>query len=383
MGAAGARRLLEPQVTLPFLEKLLQVLAQGGFTSTYKYAVLLGLIDLCVEAGQPPTSVTTTQLARRVVELYWPQVRPFDGKPLLNSAGKQAGIVSLIAAYIEDHGDIVSPGMAVLCDATGFADLLREVEWILIEYPLPRVQRVGPHHDAFIYEVNWDTTVSRSRFLRGKQRRSDFDNAIRFVDGAALELVRLAPVLVPLLRAEWTAKVSALNALAEARLAEHLFGRDRIDHSPLHRPLRSLQNGRCFYCNGSLSGGASQVDHFLPWSRYPDDGIDNLLLAHDRCNREKLYFLADIGFGHRWHARSLEQSGQLDEIASEVRWARDWTRTRGVVASVYQTVPDGVRLWAGEGNLRRVAIADLPAVHSFGRGLIATEPRSQHRHNEG
>ena len=219
-------------MTLPFLEKLLQVLAQGGFTSTYKYAVLLGLIDLCVEAGQPPTSVTTTQLARRVVELYWPQVRPFDGKPLLNSAGKQAGIVSLIAAYIEDHGDIVSPGMAVLCDATGFADLLREVEWILIEYPLPRVQRVGPHHDAFIYEVNWDTTVSRSRFLRGKQRRSDFDNAIRFVDGAALELVRLAPVLVPLLRAEWTAKVSALNALAEARLAEHLFGRDRIDHSP-------------------------------------------------------------------------------------------------------------------------------------------------------
>ena len=125
------------------------------------------------------------------------------------------------------------------------------------------------------------------------------------------------------------------------------------------------------------------MDHFLPWSRYPDDGIDNLLLAHDRCNREKLHFLADIGFGHRWHDRSLEQSGQLDEIATEAPWARDWTRTRGVVASVYQAVPDGVRLWAGEGNLRRVAIADLPEVHSFGRGLIATEPRAPHRHNEG
>lgn len=46
---------------IPFLEKLLQILAQGGFVATYKYAVLLGLIDLCIESGTPPTSVTTAR----------------------------------------------------------------------------------------------------------------------------------------------------------------------------------------------------------------------------------------------------------------------------------------------------------------------------------
>ncbi len=64
-----------------FGEKILSVLDRGSFTSTYKYAVLLGLLDLALEAtrrdGAPPTSVTTAQLASRVIELYWPHVREF------------------------------------------------------------------------------------------------------------------------------------------------------------------------------------------------------------------------------------------------------------------------------------------------------------------
>ena len=32
-----------------FGEKLLSLLDEGAFTATYKYAVLLGLIDLCME----------------------------------------------------------------------------------------------------------------------------------------------------------------------------------------------------------------------------------------------------------------------------------------------------------------------------------------------
>ena len=81
-------------MTLPFLEKLLQVLGQGGFSATYKYAVLPGLMDLCIEAGHPPSSVTTAQLARRVVELYWPQVRPFRalGRVLDQNRGVPATI---------------------------------------------------------------------------------------------------------------------------------------------------------------------------------------------------------------------------------------------------------------------------------------------------
>jgi hypothetical protein len=58
-----------------FAERLLELLDQGSFQTTYKYAVLLGLMDLCVEhtsaKGAAPTSVTTRQLAEKVLELYW------------------------------------------------------------------------------------------------------------------------------------------------------------------------------------------------------------------------------------------------------------------------------------------------------------------------
>ena len=59
--------------TIAFAEKVLALLRQGAFTATYKYAVLIGLIDLSLEgytgAGMPPESVTT---ARRSFVHCWP-----------------------------------------------------------------------------------------------------------------------------------------------------------------------------------------------------------------------------------------------------------------------------------------------------------------------
>ncbi len=360
-------------MTLPFLEKLLQVLAQGGFSATYKYAVLLGLIDLCVEAGHPPTSVTTAQLARRVVELYWPQVRPFPATRgvLRQNRGSLGKIAEMILAFRQSHPDLMSPPRTGPSSPVGFAALIDEVEWKLVEMPLPRLQRVGGGDERFIYEINWKEGVSRPHFLRYKGGDgAAFDNRILLQPGAAESLVALAAVIRPLVQQQWSVMVRAINALPEAELDGFLFGVERIALGALQRPLRALQGGRCFYCAGALATGPSEVDHFLPWSRYPDDGLDNLLLAHDSCNLKKLHFLADLDFGRRWQARSVEESARLDEIAGGARWVRDRTRTFGVVASVYQGVPDGVRLWSGGDRLRRVDIGDLGEVHGFGRGLL-------------
>jgi hypothetical protein len=61
-----------------FAEKLLALLDEGRFTATYKYAVLIGLMDLCMEnsldSGLAPESVTTRQLAEKIIEIYWPHV---------------------------------------------------------------------------------------------------------------------------------------------------------------------------------------------------------------------------------------------------------------------------------------------------------------------
>jgi len=46
-----------------FAEKVLELLEDGRFTATYKYAVLLALMDVCLErtqaSGAPPDTFTT------------------------------------------------------------------------------------------------------------------------------------------------------------------------------------------------------------------------------------------------------------------------------------------------------------------------------------
>lgn len=77
---------------LAFAEQLLTVLREGRFVATYKYAVVLGLMDLCLEqssrSGAAPTSVTTVQLAQKIIQLYWPHARPFraPSRPLASPA---------------------------------------------------------------------------------------------------------------------------------------------------------------------------------------------------------------------------------------------------------------------------------------------------------
>lgn len=68
---------------IAFAQKLMTLLEQGSFSTSYKYALLLALIDCCAEYagddGLAPTSVTTRQIAEKVLALYWQQSAPFAG----------------------------------------------------------------------------------------------------------------------------------------------------------------------------------------------------------------------------------------------------------------------------------------------------------------
>jgi 5-methylcytosine-specific restriction endonuclease McrA len=346
-----------------FLEKLLQLLIQGGFTSTYKYAVLLALLDLSMEQGSPPTSLTTTQLAQRIIELYWPQVRPYQKRVLQQNAGRQASIASLIENFHRAHPELTSVSKRNIHPE--YKKLLRDVEWVLVEYPLPRLQRVGGAEERFLYEINWDDSIKRSAF-----NSPQFDNRILFKPGAAESLLSLAPVLRPLLQQHWMAKIRQLNRLPESELESFLFGAERARLLPLQKPLKELQGGACFYCQEELDA-KSQVDHFLPWSRYPDDGLDNLVLAHGSCNSSKSNLLAAPAFAERWEKRSRDDSALLDQIAGQKNWIRDRTRTFGIVAGVYQNLPEGIWLWSGRDKLLRAEKQNLERLHQFGSGLLS------------
>jgi hypothetical protein len=357
---------------IAFAEQLMTVLAEGRFTATYKYAVLLALIDLCLEdstrAGSAPETVTTRQLAEKVLELYWPHTLPYAtaGGVLWQSSGsRQAGIVSAIRRFREGHARDPSATLSrARHQAPGaFARLIADVEWKLIEMPLPRLQRIGREHHEFLYHIRWDESIARSRV-----GTDDFDNLIRFSGAAGDHLIRLSGLLRPLLEREWTRLVAQFNrgAVPELGLQEFLFGSDRIDLSPVRGPLRDLANGRCFYCDDRLRTRI-EVDHFIPWSRYPDNGIENLVVSDSRCNGAKRDHLAATRHVERWIERSRRSDRDLEQIAVQLHWDRHAERSQGVARSLYLRLPPGARLWNAPGDFVPIDRDQMRSL--FARGL--------------
>ena len=65
---------------LTFLAKIQRLYAEGDFTATYKFALLVALADLAVELGNDDGAelpLTVVQIAERFVALYWHHARPY------------------------------------------------------------------------------------------------------------------------------------------------------------------------------------------------------------------------------------------------------------------------------------------------------------------
>lgn len=346
-----------PLDTAAFAERILDLLDDGSFTATYKFAVLLGLMDLCVECttkqADPPKTVTTVQLADKVVELYWRQVSHYAGTGRVleqnagsargTTAGMSARIPKAIADFRRRHGESMTRFELRVRARAEFERLLRDVEWTLVEMPLPKLQRVGNSEDRFVYEIAWDDDIRRGSW----SDRTTFDNRIRFVGDAAKHLVRLSSLLRPLIQQRWAAKVAALNRLEIGLLEQFLFGVDRAALTRIAQPLLELGRNHCFYCEGRIEArGQLHVDHFIPWCRHPDDGLDNLVVAHQKCNLAKKDFLAGHQHLKRWMMRADSAEKELERIATEVAWPRDKEKTHSSARAAYlQTASRGQRLW--------------------------------------
>jgi diadenosine tetraphosphate (Ap4A) HIT family hydrolase len=360
-----------------FGERVLQLLDEGRFTATYKFAVLLGLTELCIEQGtsSSPPAFTTRQLAEKVLQLYWPQTAPYQGQAgarvLAQNRGGQAEIVSLIQRFRERHAPDPSAPLsrARLNARQRYDQLLDAVEWKLIEMPLPRLQVIGDAESRFLYRVGWDTSVKRRRI-----ESADFDKRIQLLDGVAENLIQLSGLLRPLIQRAWAGMVAGMNrdATDEARLQEFLFGAERISLEPVRPGLRELQDNRCFYCERRMDGQA-EVDHFIPWARYADNGVDNLVIADPRCNGSKRDFLASSEHVERWAHRFTAGDNpvreQLAEIAQRAGFDRHPEQTLNVARTIYSRLPDEVRLWLRSAEFVPIAGQRARLLGALGQGV--------------
>jgi diadenosine tetraphosphate (Ap4A) HIT family hydrolase/5-methylcytosine-specific restriction endonuclease McrA len=348
-GAVGVTR---EQGAIALAERVLAVLDEGTFSACMQFALFTAILGVCIERtsrhGLPPpssrransqpecsNSTGTTRFYGASGVLRQGAQRRRSGRDRAGSSGPGAvgrlRTDTLFRARL-DHRD-------------EFSRLLDFTEWKLIEMPIPRLQKLGHREDQFLYRYNWTPEIRRatvSEYQRGGASR--FDNRLLLRPGVAENLVRLNGVLRPLFYRQWALMVASMNRLPEAELERFLFGSERVPLDAIRAPLRDLQDDRCFYCHRRLDRRA-EVDHFVPWSRYPDDGLDNLVAADPGCNGSKRDFLAAAEHVEHWARRSQELDGQLADIAREIHWHRDAGRSRSVASAMYLRLPGSARLW--------------------------------------
>ena len=93
-------------------------------------------------------------------------------------------------------------------------------------------------------------------------------------------------------------------------LGTFLFGNERASLEAYRPILMDVQKGDCLYCGKPLPR-SSQVDHFVPWSRYPADLGHNFVLAHIACNHAKSDYLAAEDHLAAWSERNRLNQDEL------------------------------------------------------------------------
>src|SRR5262245_16566860 len=97
--------MASPEQQIEFLTNLQRLLAEGLFVSTYKYALLLSLADLCVELGRDddlPLDIPTRLIGEKFTEYYWRQCAPYlpthdqDSGVLKQNTGEPPMIIKLL-----------------------------------------------------------------------------------------------------------------------------------------------------------------------------------------------------------------------------------------------------------------------------------------------
>lgn len=344
-------------------QRVVAILETGLRTATYKLATLMALIDHCIEnlpaRADDELTVPIPDLARRVLEIYWRQVRPFDGHELRQSTQPRARI--LLAA--NDLRVVAAAGagglsldVASVRAPEAYRKAIDEITLCLAQQPLHRLQRLpgSESADCFLYDDS---------FLHDHVTRSTLrahGDAIMLKPGVAHGLARLAGLLKPALEIMWVDDVRRMNKLlfddGVTDIAEHLFGHERVALAVVREPFKDAFGAHCFYCGTHLPKN-NPIDHVLPWSLVGIDGLANLVLACARCNSDKGGALPAIAIVDCVLERDRKV---LEEIATEIQWPVQRERVVAAARGIYRGQPAGVPTWSGYRHTVRLDIGFPP-----------------------
>lgn len=337
-------------------QRVVAILETGLRTATYKLATLMALIEYCIENLPVDPSntlrVPLTELAHRVLQTYWRQVRPFDGQELRQSTQPRARILFATNDFRSAAGRSVgSVDIARMRAPVAYQKAIDDITLCMAQQPLHRLQKLpgSSGSDPFLYD---------DAFLHDHVSRSTLQahgDAIELKPGVAFGLARLAGLLKPALEMMWVQDIRRMNKFLDAKVpdvAGHLFGRERAALLVVREPFKDAFGPHCFYCGAHLPA-SNPIDHVLPWSLVGIDGLSNLVLACQRCNSDKSGALPAVGLIDRVLQRDRMV---LEEIASALQWPTQYERVVAAARGVYRGQPPGVPTWSGFRQRERLDI---------------------------
>ena len=320
---------------LAFLRSLQRLLDEGRFTSSYKFALLHAIADLCLVKGDDSGAelmLSTTLIAEQFVRLYWTQVEPFPASQnpdiLRQNRGRPATVVSRLSKFHARYGGSLAE---LERSESDWAKLRKTVEQTVKRMPLWKLQTVGSEPLNFLYD------------------NEDRGSVIRLKPGIAYCFRAFYPLVTDLVEGAWSLFVQRQNRATLGQVTDlrlFLFGSERRPLA-IYRPiLRDLQEGCCFYCGRGIKKGGA-VDHFIPWRRYALDLGHNFVLAHRSCNSSKSDLLAAEDHLANWAERNRVSQEMLGERFDRSKVLHDWSASRQIADWAYgQVHRAGGKVWA-------------------------------------
>jgi len=317
-----------PEEQIEFLVKIQRLLGEGRFVASYKFALLQALADLSVEKGDDsgePLNLTASDIAEKFIQYYWRQALPLAAPTLDQSlilkqnTGQQAAVVNRVANVRE----VVNGSLArAKADPHLWIPLVSEVAEVIRVMPLWKLQTIGQEVDDFLYP------------------NKEVGSKVELRSGVAYCLRQFHALIQDLIQGGWVRFIRSIstnqNLLGETiDLREFLFGSERENLNIYREFLKDIQAGDCFYCRNRIPG-TGDVDHFIPWVKYPVDLGHNFVLAHPSCNRHKRDYLAAEHHLEGWVERNNKYFDDLNGFFNDKGIIHDLPSSNQVTRWAYQ-----------------------------------------------
>ncbi len=311
---------------IEFLKNIQLIINSGSFTSTYKFALLISLVNIAIESqviGRESLEIHYRELAEQFLFLYWQQALPYSeesGEPVIlhQNNGPQAAVINHVQSLQMAHGTLARARAS-----QDWRSVVGKVAQMIKRYPAQYLQNVGGTSLEFLYQ--WSSTGM----------------TITLKPGVAYILRQFNGIIRQLSEQAWLEFVRVNRQNIELFANEHdlynfMFATERQALNKLLPLLEEMQKGHCFYCNKRVTKSGAEVDHFIPWSLYSVDTGHNFVLADRTCNSKKSNHLAAEPFLENWLERNVLHDQFIQTEFTQAGFLCNQERSNSIAKWAYQ-----------------------------------------------